>query len=110
MHTVIDDEKLMLLDGYPRTINQLDDIFRLMDAQNRKLQGIQFVIPDEVAVERMMSRGRNDDTPEAIKLRIAQYYEKTEPVITYFAQHADLIKIDATMSIDEVAATVAKAL
>lgn len=108
MHTVLDDNKYMLLDGYPRTINQLDDIFRLMDEQNRPLQGIQFDIPDEVAIARMMGRGRNDDTPEAIKLRIAQYYEKTEPVITYFAQHADLIKIDATMGIDDVAAAVAK--
>jgi len=108
MHTVIDEKKHMLLDGYPRTINQLDDIFRLLDQEKRHIMGIQFVIPDDVAIQRMLARGRKDDNPDAIKLRIAQYYEKTEPVITYFGQHSDLIKIDATQNIDKISAEVKK--
>ena len=102
-YSVLDEKKSMLVDGYPRTIIQLDDIFRLADQEKRTIQGIQFVIPDEVALERMQSRGREDDTEEAMKHRIQQFYDHTVPVIDYFWQHADLIKVDATKSIEEIA-------
>lgn len=102
-YSVLDQQKYMLIDGYPRTIPQLDDIFRLADLENRDLLGIQFDIPDEVALDRMQSRWREDDTPESIKIRLDSYYEKTVPVIEYFAQHANMIKIDATKSIKEIA-------
>ncbi len=99
----MDEKKQMLIDGYPRTIIQLDDILRLVEQEKRTIQGIQFVIPDEVALERMQSRGREDDNEEAMKSRIQQFYDHTVPVIDYFWQHAELIKIDATQSIDEIA-------
>ncbi len=105
-YSALDEQKYMLIDGYPRTIPQLDDIFRLAKLESRELMGIQFVIPDEVAYERMASRGRADDTPESMKHRIAQYYEQTVPVIDYFAQHSNLIQIDATQSITDIAAEV----
>jgi len=105
-YSVLDEQKHMLIDGYPRTINQLDDIFRLAEQEKRTIQGIQFEIPDEVALERMMSRGREDDTEEAINHRIQQFYDHTVPVIDYFWQHFDLVKVDATKTIDEIAENV----
>ncbi len=107
-YSVIDEWKSMLIDWYPRTINQLDDIFRLADLEKREIMGIQFTIPDEVAFERMASRWRDDDTQESMKLRIAQFYEHTVPVINYFSQHVDLITVDATQSIKEIAEQVNK--
>lgn len=107
-YSAIDDNKAMLIDGYPRTIPQLDDIFRLAEVENREVLGIQFVIPDEVAFQRMASRGREDDTAESMKHRIAQFYEKTAPVIDYFGQHATLVQIDATKSIQEIAEEVSQ--
>lgn len=101
-HTILDDGKHMLLDGYPRTINQLDDIFRISDQYKRTMMWIQFVVPDEVVMQRMLDRGRTDDTPEAIQHRIDQYYSKTVPVITYFSQHCRLVKIDANRPIQEI--------
>jgi adenylate kinase len=102
-YSAIDDNKSMLIDGYPRTIPQLDDIFRLAELEKREVLGIQFVIPDDIAFERMASRGREDDTEEAMKHRIAQFYKHTMPVIDYFGQHATLVKIDATRGIEEIA-------
>lgn len=107
-YSVMDEQKHMLIDGYPRTIAQLDDIFRLAEQESRDLLGIQFVIPDEVAYERMASRGRADDTPESMQHRIAQYYEQTVPVIEYFSTHSQMIEIDATRSIQDIAAEVSK--
>lgn len=105
-YSVLDQQKYMLIDWYPRTIDQLDDIFRLAELEGRELLGIQFDIPDEVALERMQSRWREDDTPESIKTRIASYYESTVPVIEHFTQHADMQLIDATQSIEDIAAEV----
>lgn len=56
MQTVIDDKKQMLLDGYPRTIEQMKSTIALMNKNKRTLLGIQLVLPDEVAIERMEER------------------------------------------------------
>jgi adenylate kinase len=49
-----------------------------------------------------MERGRSDDTTEAIKHRINQFYDKTQPVIDFFSSNAPLIKIDANRSVEEI--------
>jgi adenylate kinase family enzyme len=49
-----------------------------------------------------MERWRSDDTTNAINHRINQFYEKTQPVIDFFADNAPLIKIDANRSVDEI--------
>ncbi len=107
-YSAIDEKKSMLIDWYPRTIPQLDDIFRLAELENRTLTWIEFVIPDDVAFERMASRWREDDTEASMKYRIEQFYELTKPVIDYFWQHVDLVKIDATWSIEDIAEEVKK--
>lgn len=45
---------------------------------------------------------RDDDTPSAIKRRLAWYYQDTVPVVDYFRQHGTVIEIDARPSIEEV--------
>ncbi len=106
VHTVMHDEKYMLLDGYPRTIAQMAATMDMLSTYERKVLGIQFVIPDEIALERMHGRGRADDTQEAMQHRIKQFYENTQPTIDYFAEHAELIRIDATQGIDAIHAEV----
>ena len=65
--------------------------------------GIHFKLDDALVYERMASRGRSDDTPEAMKHRIAQFYEKTMPVIEHFEKHGELVTIDASQGIEEIA-------
>jgi adenylate kinase len=102
VHTVLHEEKYMLLDGYPRTVPQMETTFSLLQQYERTMLGIQFVIPDEVAFQRMRGRGRADDTEEAMQHRIQQFYNNTQPVIDWFADHAELIQVDATRSIEEI--------
>lgn len=45
---------------------------------------------------------REDDTPEALARRLADYYAKTEPVIDVFGRKELVVRIDATPSKDEV--------
>lgn len=102
-YSVLDEGKYMLLDGYPRSIPQIDDMFDFLRSEGRSLLGIQFTLSDEVAIERMQGRGRDDDTLDSIKLRIAQFYDKTQPTIDHFAQHAKLVQVDASRTIEEIA-------
>jgi adenylate kinase len=108
--TVADSGKYMLLDGYPRSVAQMRMMIAFLMQQQRKVLGINFVLDDMTAIDRMKSRGRNDDTDESIKARIMQFKEKTVPVIELFADHFPVINIDASKSIDEIHALVTEAV
>jgi adenylate kinase len=45
---------------------------------------------------------RDDDKPEVIKNRLAQYREKTEPLIDYYDERGILNRVDGRQSPDEV--------
>lgn len=102
-HTIIHDNKYMLLDGFPRTIPQMQNMMGLVKKHNRDLIGIHLVVPDDVVKQRMLERWRNDDTVEWIQHRIDQFYEKTQPTINWFRKNSNLYKIDANRDIEIVA-------
>ena len=45
---------------------------------------------------------RDDDKPEVIRNRLAQYHEKTEPLIAYYEDRGLLRRVDGSLSPDEV--------
>jgi adenylate kinase len=45
---------------------------------------------------------RDDDRPEVIKNRLAQYREKTEPLVDYYVERGILNRVDGKQSPDEV--------
>ena len=102
-YTVLHDHKFMLLDGFPRTIPQMKEMIKLTELHERPLIGVQLVLPDDVAIERIKERWRADDTDEGIKYRIDQFYEKTQPTIDWFAENVELIQVDANRSVEEIA-------
>lgn len=102
MHSVIDDGKAMLLDGYPRTVHQLELMIDVCKRYGRSMNAIAFTLPEETAIERMKARGRADDTDEAIKKRIAQYYASTVPMLDLWKKHFPLVEIDARPSIEAI--------
>ncbi len=107
-HTI--EDKSMLLDGYPRSIAQIDDLIAFEKEENRQMVGINFALPENIAIERMLSRWRWDDTEEWIKKRLEEYYAKTAPTIEYFGEHCKLVDIDATRSIEKIFADVVKVI
>lgn len=104
--TVIDDAKTMLLDGYPRNIGQLDHMTDIANKHDRQIMGIYFTLDRETAKERMLLRARADDTPDVIEVRLAQFFDKSLPMIDAFRQKFPLVEIDARPSIEEIAAKV----
>jgi len=79
-----------LLDGFPRNINQAEDLDRILASRGEKVNAIiSIMIPDAKVFERIHHRaeieGRADDaSDETIKTRIETYHSRTEPLIDFY--------------------------
>jgi adenylate kinase len=108
--TVLDEQKYMLLDGYPRSVPQMQGLETIAKDNNRSVIGIYFEVDEEETVKRILSRGREGETEEVIRTRMSEYYKHTHPIVEEFAQRWELVKIDANRSIEEIHADVMKAV
>lgn len=104
-----------LLDGYPRTadqVNELDDILR---ETNSSLDAvIQLTADTDEVVRRLAKRaieqGRSDDTEDVIRNRMAIYEDQTAPLISLYAARGLLIMVDGLGEIVEVTSRIVEAL
>lgn len=87
-----------LLDGFPRTVGQAKALVAMtaIDA------AIDLDVPEDVVRERMLGRGREDDTPEAIDKRLALYVAETVPVIDWFGDEGLLLTVDGLGAPEEI--------
>jgi adenylate kinase len=93
----VDVSKGVVLDGFPRTVPQAESLSIPIDLI------IYIELPLDVAVERLLKRGRFDDTPELIKTRIKLFKEKTQPILDYFKQKGvRIVEIDNSPTVEEV--------
>ena len=104
-----------VLDGYPRNFGQAESLDGILAAKGTAVDAALFFdLPDDVAMERMLSRaadeGRADDTPEAMARRLALYHEETEPLVELYRARGVLVPLHAARSIDEVYAEIEDAL
>jgi len=105
-----------VLDGFPRTLAQAEGLDRLLEEIDRGELSVvlNFQLPDEVAVQRLLGRaaeqGRSDDTPKKIQHRLAVYHEQTEPLVGYYRNKGILVGIHADRSVDEVFSEVQQVL
>lgn len=96
-----------LLDGYPRTADQVAELDRLLAVSGVGLDAVLLLAaPDEELEERLLKRAteqrRSDDTPEVIRHRLALYHRETEPLVALY-DAADLVRrIDGTGTPDQV--------
>lgn len=109
MREHVDPECHLLIDGFPRTVNEakvLESALRFYKRQNVIV--INLETPEEVVRKRMESRARQDDTKESIDARLTWYREETIPVIEYYRTRHDttVFDIDGTLTIDEVHAAI----
>ena len=110
-----DAEPGFLLDGYPRTLAQVDELDGMIKFTGHSLDAVVVltVDPNEL-VQRLLQRakteGRADDTEEVIRRRQEIYAEQTEPLIEVYRDHGVLIEVDGTGEVDEVTQRIFDAL
>jgi adenylate kinase len=104
-----------LLDGYPRTPDQVDELDRILAADNAALDAVVLLVADaDVVVARLLKRateqGRLDDTEEIIRHRMNVYVEQTSPIIDGYDARNLVVRVDALGAVDEVTARILDAL
>lgn len=77
-----------ILDGYPRNLEQKDNLKELNFDKE-----IYFNVPEEVVLERLLKRGRADDTEQSIKTRLSLYKTQTQPLLDYYKSQGTLMEI-----------------
>lgn len=98
-----------LLDGFPRNVAQADVLGKILSDEGDALDAvIELQVPEEELVQRLMARGRNDDTEEVIRYRQQVYRQETAPLLDYYRDR--LVTVNAVGDVDEVTDRVLDAL
>jgi adenylate kinase len=90
-----------LLDGFPRTRAQAEELVGITGTSGIDA-AINLDVPLDVVTDRMKSRGRADDTDDAIARRLELYERETAPVLEWFDDRGLLVTVDGVGTEDEV--------
>ncbi|HET8605382.1 MAG TPA: adenylate kinase [Marmoricola sp.] len=96
-----------LLDGYPRTLAQVEELDGMIKHTGHQLDAVVVLtVDEEELVQRLLQRaeieGRADDTEEVVRRRQEVYAEQTEPLIGVYRQRGILHEVDGMGEVDEV--------
>jgi adenylate kinase len=104
-----------LLDGYPRTTAQVDELDDILADGGHALDVVVLLVADaDEIVTRLSKRaeeqGRSDDTEEVIRHRLEVYEEQTAPLIDIYSARDLVVTVDGLGSVDEVTKRITDAL
>jgi adenylate kinase len=107
--------KGFLLDGYPRTLQQVQTLDDYLAETGRPLDAVISLLADtDEVVARLLKRaaidGRSDDNEETIRVRLQVYAEQTEPLLDVYRSRGVLVEVDGLGEVDEVSERVFAAL
>ncbi len=101
------DAEGFVLDGFPRTLNQAEELGRMLQKIGQK---VNLVLALEVNVEELAARlvrraveqGRKDDTEEVIKHRLVEYLHHTRPLVDYYKEKGTYLEVYGVGTIDDI--------
>ena len=104
-----------LLDGYPRTADQVAELDDILGEHSQKLDAVVMLTADvDEVVRRLLNRaieqGRADDTEEVIRRRLEIYEEQTAPLVSVYAARNLVVTVDGLGEVAEVTARIVDAL
>ena len=110
-----DAEPGFLLDGYPRTLAQVEELDGMIKFTGHELDAVVVLTVDgEELVQRLLARaetdGRSDDTEDVIRRRQEVYAEQTAPLIEVYRDRDLLVEVDGLGEVDDVTQRIFAAL
>ena len=104
-----------LLDGYPRTADQVVELDDILADQGNALDAVVLITADtDEVVRRLLNRaleqGRADDTEEVIRRRMEVYAEQTAPLIEVYSSRNLVREVDGLGAVAEVTERILSAL
>jgi len=104
-----------LLDGFPRTVGQVEFLDGFLADHGLALDGvIQLEADIDEVVKRLRQRaieqGRSDDTEEAIHHRQIVFAQQTEPILAIFRERGILLPVNGLGTVEEVTSRIMTAL
>lgn len=114
-------ESKILFDGFPRTLDQAENLDKILSEFGRKLTCvIAFDLDSHLLIERMKARVvlaqkegkkvRSDDTEDVFISRISAYEKLTAPLLQYYENNGLLKKVNAMLSVEEVFSEIEKTM
>ncbi|MEA5549538.1 nucleoside monophosphate kinase [Anabaena cylindrica UHCC 0172] len=92
-----------ILEGYPRTAFQAEELDFLLDNLGEKLDwAIYLQVPQAVMVSRSLGRSLPDDQPEIVQRRVELFYDRTIPILEYYDRRRRLLTINGDDSPEQV--------
>jgi len=110
------DAESFVLDGYPRTADQVDELDSILSDMGARLDAVLLLVVSdrEELVQRMIKRaetsGRADDTEEVIRHRQDVYNQETAALVPIYRERGLLREVDGIGDIDEIARRIDTAL
>ena len=109
-----DAEPGFLLDGYPRTLAQVEELDGMLSDGASLDAVVVLTVDSEELVQRLLKRaetsGRSDDTEEVIRHRQDVYTEQTAPLIDVYRERGLLLEVDGLGEVSEVSERILSAL
>ena len=110
-----DAKEGFLLDGYPRTSDQVVELDRILADDGGSLDAVVLLRADtDEIVRRLLNRaieqGRTDDTEDVIRHRLDVYADQTAPLIDVFSNRQLVVEVDGLGAVQEVTARILAAL
>lgn len=102
-----------ILDGFPRTVAQAEAFDSLLANRCEKVEAfVAMEVPEEELVNRLVNRGqgREDDSPEKIKVRLKVYDQETAPVMEHYRKKGMFKSVNGLGTIDEIQQRLIKAI
>lgn len=103
----------VIFDGYPRDMDQVEDLEKLLTVHKRQAKMIYIALPEEAAVRRLTRRAeiehRADDLDRrAIYNRLRIFHTEAAGLLEHYRSSNRLLEIDGDQSVEEVAQDIAK--